>query len=280
MRFNRRTILAFAALPFVAYLLSFILPFFSTARMSLNEFTRSGGLQRTVSWSNFKELFTDEYFVETWLTTFSIALRVAIVTTVLAGLAAYYMWQRGGKVRARFTVIFLLPLFVSGVVRAYGWIPMTGPNSLFQDITGLSLLFDQTAVIVAMVHIMMPYAVISLLGAFDGVEESAIKASHNLGASSFGTAMRVLIPSARQGITSAFLLVFAITSSAYAIPSIVGGRKVNVISIAIYQEQMATRNQPLAAALTIALVAITLLIMTVSSRFGGGKAKHARAVVT
>lgn len=279
MRFSRRALIGFAAVPVAAYFVTFVLPLIVTGRMSFNEFSRSAGLQRVLSWANYREIFTDRYFRETWKTTFSIAIRVAIIATLLAGLVAYYLWKRGGKVRARLTVVFLLPLFVSGVVRAYGWIPMTGPTSLLHDLTGASVLFDQNAVIVAMVHIMMPYAVISLLGAFDTVDDSAIRAAHNLGSSSLGVVFRVLIPSARQGITSAFLLVFAIASSAYAIPAIVGGRRVNVISVAIYQEQTATRNQPLAAALTLSLVVVTLLVMSISSWLGSGRARHLRAAV-
>lgn len=275
MTLRRRTVWLLIALPVLAYLFAFVLPLGTAGRMSLNEFSRLQGVHPATTLAHYREVVSDPFFRNTWMTTIWIATQVAVITTVLAGSVSYLMWRRGGRLRGYLTMLVLAPLFVSGVVRAYGWIPVTGPAGLLPQLTSalglgeITMMFSRHAVVLALVHIMLPFAVITILAALDTIDESIIKASRNLGAKSSQTIRKVVIPLARQGLVSAFLLVFAISSAAYSIPAIVGGRRVNMVSIEIFTQQTGTRNWPLAAALSVSLILVTIVVLTVVGRIAG-----------
>lgn len=285
MTFSPWTVRALLVVPIGAYIFTFVLPLLFTARMSANDFSRLTGIQDDVQLGNYGEIATDSYFLDAWLTTMRISAVVAVITVLLGAAVAYLLWTRGGRLRAVMTVVILLPLFVSGVVRAYGWIPVTGPTGVLPRVTealGLgswSIMFSESAVVLGLTHIMLPYAVLIILSSLDSVSRSVISAADNLGATRAQTLRRVVIPLMRPALTSSALLIFAVSSAAYAIPAILGGRRINVISLVIFQSQTATRNWPLASALAVTLVVLTILVMVAANRNSRRSAVKAGASV-
>jgi putative spermidine/putrescine transport system permease protein len=267
VRFGRRAALALLALPAVVYIVFLVLPIGNTFRMSFNAFARRTGIQPDWTTDQYRELASNSFYREVWVNTLRITLEAAVITVVFGAIVAYGIWRLGGKARVYVTALVLAPLLVSGVVRAYGWIAIGGPNGPWKSITrrigldGVEIIFNETSVIIGFVHVMFPFVVIAVLARLDGVKPSVVRAASNLGASQFGVVRRVLVPAVTPALVAGFLLVFALATSSYAVPSILGGGRVVTVAQVIYQEQAVTFNWPRAAALSLALTVVTMLLM-------------------
>src|SRR5262249_16426265 len=192
------------------------------------------------------------------------------VATVIAGsLVAYFLWGKGGRLRAYLTFIILAPLLVNGIVRAYGWVALVGPAGGLAQLThaiGMRpvwLPFAEPAVVLGFVHVFMPFVVILVLAQLDAIPPSSIRAARNPGAGWIQIASRVLTPLSARGMAAAFLLVFALTTASYAVPAILGGGRLLTVAAVIFQEENQTFNVPRAAAVSLLLTFITAGVMIV-----------------
>jgi putative spermidine/putrescine transport system permease protein len=89
------------------------------------------------------------------------------------------------------------------------------------------------------------------------VEDAAL----TLGASQATVLRRIVLPQAMPGILSGSLIVFSLTASAFATPSIIGGRRLKVVATTAYDEYLSTLNWPLGAAIAIVLLVATAIII-------------------
>src|SRR5665647_506616 len=100
----------------------------------------------------------------------------------------------------------------------------------------LSISNNFTAVVIGTVHAILPIAVIGLMPVCQQVPESQILAARSLGASDFLIFARVYLPQTVNGCVAVGLLAFAITAGAFTTPVLLGGGKVGVLSILMYQD--------------------------------------------
>jgi putative spermidine/putrescine transport system permease protein len=275
------TLLALSALVYVLYV---ALPIGNTFRMSFNSFTRRTGIRPAWSATQYKELITDAFYREVWVNTLRITLEATAITLVFGAVVAYGLWTVGGKSRGYLTALVLTPLLVSGVVRAYGWIAIGGPRGPWESFTkvvgldGVKIIFNEASVIIGFVNVMFPFVVIAVLARLDAVKPSVVRAARNLGATQLGTIRQVLLPAATPALIASFLLVFALTTSSYAVPSILGGGRVVTISQEIYTNQAVLFNWPRAAALSLALTVLTILLMLCYQRAVRSRVRRATNV--
>jgi putative spermidine/putrescine transport system permease protein len=267
VRLSRSALIAVLVLPLAIELYYLIAPIAVTFRMSLFGFGRLTGIHYTPSFSNYRAIINDPFYVKAWFNTLRLAGESALLTTVVAGIVAWVLWTVGGRYRAWLTVVIITPLLVSGIVRAYGWIAMLGTNSSADSLSvalgfgHLNLLYHEPAVVLGFVHVFLPFAVLMFLTRLDAIPPSVVKAAANLGASSLQVGLRVLLPLVYPVGISAFLLVFALAMASYAIPAILGGGRILTVASVIFNEQNGTLNWPRAAALGVSLTAVTIVIM-------------------
>lgn len=177
--------------------------------------------------------------------------------------------------------LFLIfsPLLTSVVVRAYGWNVLLGDGGVVNETLRslglidrpLRIMYEYPAVVIAMVHVLLPFAIFPLLGVIAQVPRSAVEAADDLGASRVQAFWRVIFPQTRTGVVLTLQLCFALTISAFATPTLLGGGRVQVLSGLIYANVGAV-DWPMAAVQSFVLLVITLLLIGVSGaamRLGG-----------
>ncbi|WP_432843281.1 ABC transporter permease [Dactylosporangium sp. CA-092794] len=170
----------------------------------------------------------------------------------------------------RGAALFLIfsPLLTSVVVRAYGWNVLLGDGGVLnRALLGagvldepLRIMYEFPAVVVAMVHVLVPFAVFPLLGVVAQVPRSAIEAAHDLGAGRLAVFWRVTFPLTGHGVLLSVQLCFALTISAFATPALLGGGRVQVLSGLVYTNIGAV-DWPIAAVQSFALLLVTLLVI-------------------
>jgi len=161
----------------------------------------------------------------------------------------------------------LAPLLISVVVRAFGWSMLLGREGLINqlfELVGIGrqrLLYTESAVVVGLVHIMMPFMIIPVWTSLQKLDRTTEQAALSLGASPVTVFRRIVVPQVLPGILSGSLIVFGLSASAFAIPGLLGGRRIKTVATLIYDEYLHELNWPLGAAIAIILLIANLLIM-------------------
>ena len=126
----------------------------------------------------------------------------------------------------------------------------------------IKLMFTTTGVVIALVHVLIPFMVLSVWASLQKLDPKVESAGQSLGATPFTVLRRIVIPQIMPGILSGSLIVFALTASAFATPSILGGRRLKVVATTAYDEYLGTLNWPLGASIAILLLVANIIIIT------------------
>lgn len=221
-----------------------------------------------VTLHQYGRVFTESYFAGALVETVAIAVLVTVLCVLLAFPPAYLMARlRSGPLRTVLFVVVISPLLTSVVVRSYGWvILLSGAGPVNRVLVGLGLLdapaqllTSTTAVVVAVTHVLLPFAIIPLHTALGGIDGNLRRASQILGAGPVRTFVRVTVPLSLPGVLTGALIVFALAMGIYITPLLVGGANQPLVGIRVYNQITTVYNYPVAAALSFALLTLTLL---------------------
>lgn len=237
--------------------------------------------------ADFVEFFTDPFYLDILWTTIRVSLISTFVSLVLGYPTAYFMARTKSRMKKVMIIIILFPFLVSAVVRSYGWMVLLGTKGLVnQLLTGLGLiekplkmLNTEFAVIVGMIHLLIPYMVLALLGVLQSIDPNVEYAAYSLGANPIQTFAKVVFPLSTPGIISGCVLVFTMSMTSYVTPKLLGGSKFRMMATMVVQEINVSFDWGAAAAISYILLAVILIIqllVTLSTgkymkRMGGGK---------
>jgi putative spermidine/putrescine transport system permease protein len=136
------------------------------------------------------------------------------------------------------------------------------------------ILYTETGIVIALVHVMLPLMVIPIWTSLQKLDPMVEAAAWTLGASRFTALRRVVLPQVTMGLLSGSLVVFGLSASAFAIPALLGGRRLKMAATLVYDEYMHELNWPLGAAIAILVLVINLVIMLAYQRVVEARAKR------
>lgn len=216
-----------------------------------------------------------------YLPTLGKTLWVAFIITwicILLGYPVAYYLTTLKKHRAGFALLFiLLPFWTSFLVRTTAWITILQTEGIVNKTLlalhlinqPLELLYNQFAMIIAMVHILLPFMILPLYSVMKNIDHNYIKASYSLGAGYLTSFWRVYLPLSLPGLAAGSLLVFIISLGYYITPALLGGVDGQLISSLIALHMRETNNWELASALSgILLFVVILLYLVFDKRVG------------
>lgn len=251
--------------PVAFFVLFFLAPFSVLVGES---FMRPG-----VGWTlaNYVSVLSDAYYWSALLNTFLIAFWVSVVCFLLGYPLAYYIifHVRSVWVRRLIYVLLVTPLFTSNIVRAFGWIVILGRRGIVNETllsiglieTPLDILYSKLSIIIGLAYILLPVMVLSVCSVLQGIDRSLIEAARDLGARPSRAFLAVTFPLSLPGVVAGSIIVFALSVSAYVIPSILSGGREMVTPILIFQQYTATFRPDIGATLSVVLLAVTLLLI-------------------
>ena len=261
-----RTGLLLALPAIVIFGLLFIAPLFTLVANSFR--TQAGAF----TLGNYERFLGDPFYRDVLWNT----LRVAALTTIGCLLVGYpfalYMRGRSPRVRNWLSLLLLSPLLISMVIRAYGWLVVLGPNGpvaaviQWLGLTPPQLLYNDTAVLIGMVHVMLAYMVLPLMGSLDRIDPTLVPAAKGLGAPGWTCFWRITLPLSAPGMLAGAMIVFSLTASSFVTPAILGGPKVKLMPYFVYTQATTTLDWPYAAAIGFVLVVVTTGLLLGYSR--------------
>ncbi|WP_217583464.1 ABC transporter permease [Microbacterium sp. GbtcB4] len=228
---------------------------------------------------NFTRLFASEYHLQAALRSLRLGVIQTVITLVIAVPLSYIMARAGSKVRSFLLIVVILPLMTSVVVRTFGWVVLMGPSGLMMQIPGAEFLVGgtqgflgtETGVVIAMVQVLLPFAVLSILGVISGIRPQLEEASRTLGAGFWRTLRHVVLPLSVPGIVAGASLVFVLSVSSFITPRFIGGSQIPVFAQTIYVDATTNLDWAFAAAQAVLLFAGVMLVLAATSRLGKQK---------
>ncbi|MBD1585915.1 ABC transporter permease [Pseudomonas typographi] len=223
---------------------------------------------------NFQGLFKSLY-AEAFLNTVSLSFKTALFGLLLSYPLAYALVRtRAGWLKSSILIIAITPLFLGEVVRTYSWIIVLGSSGFLNSVLlavglidkPLQLMFTQTGVVLALVHVTMPIMVLMLATGLSHIDPAYEKAATSLGAGPIRAFLTVTLPLSLPGIVASLTTAFAWTFSAFATPQLIGGGKVSTVATLVYQLGFSSLNFPFAAALSVAGLVLTVLLLAALKR--------------
>lgn len=249
-------------------------PMTLTAVLSFNAFEGMRGIQPTFTITNYVEVLTDGYYYELFFRTAAMSLGVTAICVLIGVPETLILAKMRPALQGTFFVVILGPLLISVVVRTLGWqilLGRQGPVNTALVSLGVverpvQFMYSMTGVVIVLTHVLLPFMIIAIWSTLQRLDGQVAHAARSLGAGPFTTFRRIVLPQLMPGILSGSIIVFTLAASAFATPAIIGGRRVKVVTIAIYDEFLTSLNWPLGAAIAVLLLIGIVTVVLGSNR--------------
>ena len=246
-------------------------------------------------WSlrHFDELALDTNLWRTLGSTLRLSLVVTLICCVLGYPVALVMLRSSPRVQRLLTLLLILPLWTSTLVRSYAWMVLLGRRGVVNETlislgvisSPLSLLYNEIAVYIGMVHVLLPYMIFPLFAVMKQIDLRLINVARSLGAGKTTAMLSVFLPLSLPGLAAGCVLVFVMALGFWVTPALLGGTKESTYVMLIETQVSMLANWPLASAMSLTLLAVTLLILLLAQKLlgfsltQGGSEARAHALV-
>jgi putative spermidine/putrescine transport system permease protein len=254
------------AMPLAAlFLVAFLAPLIALIAISLfrtPQFLAVGPDQ-------YARFFTDAFSLRVLTDTLQLGAEVAMLALFLAYPLGIVYVASGPLARSLITFLILLPLLTSTVVRTFAWIVILGREGIVNSAMlslGLwdapaRLLYTWSGLIVALTQIQLPLMALPVINSLLRLDRNLVKAAEGLGAGQFRIFFTVVLPLTLPGAIAGWLLVFAAAAAAFITQSLVGGGRIILMPLYIYQQAVGVQEWPFAAALSLIFTAAVIGIV-------------------
>jgi spermidine/putrescine transport system permease protein len=237
---------------------------------------RGGSIQHEFTLENYRRLFATPLYPNTILFSAGIALRVTLLSLLLAYPLAYLL---AFKVRRRKNLMYMaviIPLWVSYLVRAYAWKIILGQVGILNGLLQASGLIDQPltfllysrwAVILALTHIYTPFTLMPIYAVLEAIPPALKEASQDLYAGRWHTFLRITLPLSLPGVVAGSTFAFVLSMGDFLAPQLLGGNdSALMVSNLVWSLFGVAYNWPLGAAVSVIVLLLTLALLTLASR--------------
>ena len=271
---------------FILFLVFFIIPVASLFVISFDK-PMTGVLQLQGEWTfkSFLRIWNRSLYFNAAVTSVTLAAMVSGITLIIGYPLAYVIAKTEHVGRNTFLMILVLcSMQLDMVIRIFGLMVLLGDNGLINGALiyyniiekPIGLMYNRLGVVIGLVQFSLPFMVLSLIGIIRGISPSVVEASRSLGASPQKTFWNIILPLSMPGILAGTLLVFAISISSYIVPALMGGWKVMVMPLHVYQQVAEMGKWQFGSAIAVVLFCtslITVLIyQKIAIRISGGRA--------
>ncbi len=254
------------------FLVFFVAPLVQLFVLSLHNDTAG------VVWGigQYVHFLTDPFSLSVLGSTLLLGAEVTALCLVLGFPIAWLYHRVGSRAQTIIILIVLLPLLTSVVVRTFAWIVILGRQGIINSTllsigavdTPIRLLYTQVGVVLALAQVQMPLMTLPLITALGRIDMNLEDASCSLGAGSWRTFWRVVLPLALPGVIAGCTLTYAAAITAFITQSLIGGGQMLFMPMYLYQQASTLQNWPFASAISIIFLLAVLAVVTVFGMLG------------
>jgi spermidine/putrescine transport system permease protein len=263
--------------PFLLWIvLLIVLPQLGMGYLSIRE--KLGPGEYRLGLGNYADFIGEPIYWNTLLRTATISILVTVLTLLVGFPVAYYIAKIAPPgTKGAMLLLCLVPLWVSDLVRAFGWIVLlreTGLVSGFLQWTGLvsgpvELLYNDVTVVIGLIYTVVLFMIVPLVSTLEGMDNSLLEAGYNLGGSRLTVLRRIVIPYAMPGVVAGCIIVFMLTAGSYLTPILLGGKNSSWFTEQIYNQFITRYNWEAGATFGVLLLAFTSVVVWLGLRLTG-----------
>ncbi len=219
--------------------------------------------------SPFRELATTPVYRAVLWRTFHVSVTVTLACLALGYPVAYTVATAPRPWSGLLLALAITPFWISVLGRSFTWLVLLQRNGVVNQIlqaVGLvhepiPLVYNAFGVYVGMIHILLPFMILSLYSVLRGIDGALLRAAASLGASEWQTFRHVYFPLSLPGVAAGVVLLFIMGLGFFITPALLGGGRVTLVTMLIETNIHATLNWPMASALSVVLLGATLLVL-------------------
>lgn len=202
-------------------------------------------------------------------------LRIAVISTLIGLIVGYtlalFIVHRPSRQQGFWLLLIVSSMFMSLTIRLFGWLIMLGEAGplmrivrlLFGESIENMMLFSSVSVIIGIVHFILPFVVLTIYTTLKKMEPALLEASTMLGASPMRTFWRVTFPLSLPGVYASASITFALASSTFLVPLMLGGPKNQLLANVAYNAIVNIGNMGMGAALSFLLLILIVLVLMI-----------------
>ena len=222
---------------------------------------------------NYAKIATDGVTLPVFWNTVELSLWITAVGLACAFPVAMLMRRVGPRMRLALMFVLVSPLLTSIIVRNVAWMLILGRSGLINDwlmsagliAQPLPLMYNELGVVIAVVHVYLPFAVLPIYAALQAIDPTRENAAASLGAPPWRVFVHITLPLAMPGVIAGFTLLFILSMGLYLTPVILGGNFVVTLPMMITNAAREQYNWPYASAMSILLLASIVVVVAVSA---------------
>ncbi|WAP68276.1 ABC transporter permease [Jiella pelagia] len=227
---------------------------------------------------NYVDFISEPVYRNTLFRTAWMSILVTILALIVGFPVAYYIAKIARqKSRAALFLMCLIPLWVSDLVRAYGWIVLLRETGVFSSTlvwlgiinTPIEMLYNDITVVMGLVYTVVLFMIVPLTSTLQGMDDALLEAGYNLGGSRFTVFRRIIVPYAMPGIVSGCIITFMLTAGSYLTPVLLGGKNSSWFTEQIYNQFITRYNWEAGATFGVTLLVFTSFVVWLGLKLTG-----------
>lgn len=226
--------------------------------------------------------FLDPLYLEVLWRSLVLAFEATVLCIVLGYPMAMILSKMEPAMQKIAVTLFILPMWMNFLLRTYAWMAILGKNGFINKLLGLfhiqgvSLLYNEGAILLGMVYNFLPFMVLPIYTVLTKIDKQFIEAAEDLGADRKTVFRKIILPLSIPGVISGILMVFMPAVSTFVISNLLGGGQFNLIGNLIEQQFLLVGDWHFGSAISMILMVIILISVAVlnrADRSGGGETK-------
>jgi spermidine/putrescine transport system permease protein len=254
-----------------------VLPIIIMFAYTFFEFVTAGVDKPAFSFDNWHEFFTDSYYHSFLLKTARVALVTAILCALMGFPPAYFIAFTPYRHKWLLLLLLIVPFWISFTIRTYSWIHILGEKGVINaSLMALGLiskpipmLYTEGAVIMGIIHFLLPYMVLNIYVSLEGIDRNLISAARTLGCTRWQAFREVTLPLSLPGLMAGLLLTFVLAAGTYVTPQILGSNRDALFGNLIFDAIMEELNWPMGSTLSFVLLVLLGILTALYSRYMG-----------
>jgi putative spermidine/putrescine transport system permease protein len=229
--------------------------------------------------ASYEKLFFDSYYRGVIVETVKVSLVSTLLCLAIGYPVAHCMVRHAGRLAMPMLFLLITPLLTSIIMRTFGWRVLFARHGIFNDTLiwlhlierPLKVLGGPLGVYIGIVHVMVPFMVLSIIPVLRSVDRRLEESARILGAGALRTFFLVTLPLAAEGIATGCVLVFMLTNGSFVTQLLLGDGSVVTLPLLIFQQFSLTQDLNFASAMGNLLLVIVLVCLWVQLRMSGRK---------
>lgn len=191
------------------------------------------------------------------------SLSMTVIALLIGYPTAYYLANLKTQYKTLFVALIIVPVWSNMLLRIIAWEKLFYPISLLNSLgISLDLIGTDTAIIVGMLSMYLPFMILPIYSVLVKMEYRLIEAARDLGASNVQVFLRVVLPLSLPGVVSGVIMTLLPAMTTFALPERLGGGKILLIGNIIEDAFMKTGNFQAGSLISVGLM-IVILVMFV-----------------